>query len=103
MESKEQQQINDILEIVTFMRDNAVNKVEFDELKKTVHHIQAVMVTKEYLDDKLADLKGDLTLLIRKEDTKLKTLVTVLETHNVLNPEDKRHFFSLEPFPEIVM
>ncbi len=37
------------------------------------------MVTKDYLDEKLADLRGDLTILIRKEDTKLKTLVEVLQ------------------------
>lgn len=37
------------------------------------------MVTKDYLDDKLADLKGDLVVLMRKEDAKLQALVDVLQ------------------------
>lgn len=29
------------------------------------------MVTKDYLDDKLADLRGDLVVLTKKEDAKV--------------------------------
>jgi hypothetical protein len=32
--------------------------------------IEATMVTKDYLDNKLADLRGDLGVLTRKEDKK---------------------------------
>ena len=46
---------------------------------KRLNTIESTMVTKDYLDEKLADLRGDLTILIRKEDTKLKTLVEVLQ------------------------
>ncbi len=61
------------------------------------------MVTKSYLDDKLADLKGDLTVLMRKEDTKLKALVEILAEKKVLNEEDKKRIFTMEPFPQLMI
>ena len=107
---EQQEQIQDILDIVIFIKDNAVTKDEFKELKdevcglkndvnglkqdvsglkndvsglkndvnglkQDVRHIQNVMVTKDYLDDKLADLHSDLVILMRKEDAKLKSLI----------------------------
>lgn len=42
---------------------NAVDK-RFDKIEST-------MVTKDYLDDKLADLRGDLVVMMQKEDTKV--------------------------------
>lgn len=50
----------------------------FDAMDKRLTRVESLMVTKDYLDDKLADLKGDLVVLTRKEDTKLKTLVNIL-------------------------
>ena len=64
-----------------------------DELKTT-------MVTKHYLDDKLFDLKGDLTMLISKEDYKVGELVTVLQEKKVLDDADVRRIRSMEPFPQ---
>jgi hypothetical protein len=61
------------------------------------------MVTKDYLDEKLADLQGDLTVLMRKEDTKLKTLVEILIEKQVLSNEDKKRLFVMEPFPEMMI
>lgn len=34
------------------------------------------LVTKDYLDEKLSDLAGDLTVLMRKEDRKLGALIS---------------------------
>lgn len=39
--------------------------------------VEATMVTKDYLDDKLSDLRGDLVVLMRKEDMKVKKLVDI--------------------------
>ncbi len=91
--------LDDILEIVTFIKDNSVTKVEFEELEQDVNHIKNVMVTKDYLDNKLVDLRGDLTVLMRKEDTKLKTLIEILLERNVLNKTDAERVLNLEPFP----
>lgn len=72
----------------------------FDGLESRVTKIEANMVTKDYLDDKLADLKGDLIVLIRKEDTKLAALVEVLKERKVIDDDDIRKILSMEPFPK---
>jgi hypothetical protein len=46
-----------------------------DGVESRIDKIEATMVTKDYLDDKLADLRGDLVVLMRKEDTKVKALI----------------------------
>ena len=60
------------------------------------------MVTKAYLDDKLADLRGDLVVLMRKEDTKLKTLVEILHERGVIGKAETERIFGMEPFPQLV-
>ena len=75
----------------------------FDKIENEITGIKSTMVTKAYLDDKLADLKGDLTVLMRKEDTKLKALVDILAEKKVLNDEDKKRIFTMEPFPQLMI
>lgn len=103
------QAIQDILETVTFIKDNAVMRDEFlelkndvSELKKDMVSVKATMVTKDYLDDKLADLKGDLTVLMRKEDRKVATLVGMLQKKNVRSLEEAKQILTMEPFPQIL-
>jgi hypothetical protein len=52
------------------------------------------MVTKDYLDDKLADLRGDLVVLIRRPNNKVDTLVDVLHEKHVINESDVRRVAS---------
>ena len=112
--------LDDVYEVVTFikdnvpMRDEVVTKGEFSELKgdfsglksevgelkSEVSGIKATMVTKDYLDDKLADLRGDLVVLTRKEDNKLKTLVGVLHGKRVISDSDVKKIYSMEPFAQ---
>jgi len=106
---------NDILEIVTFIKDNAVNKADFARLEGKVEKIEstvekldarltrveALMVTKDYLDDKLADLRGDLVVLTRKEDTKVKCLVEILQKKKLLTTHEAKQIFTMEPFAQI--
>jgi predicted nucleic acid-binding Zn-ribbon protein len=138
----EDKMLNDILEVVNYIKDNSVTKDEFFEFKKEIKEevgglkeevgglkeevgglkeevgslkeqvtgidirltrVEALMVTKDYLDDKLADLKGDLTVLMRKEDTKLKTLVDILMEKQILSTDDKKRLFTMEPFPELML
>lgn len=75
--------------------DSRFNKVEGD-----ITQIKSTMVTKDYLDEKMGDLRGDMTVLIRKEDNKVKALVEVLVEKNVLNQNDQKRIFSLEPFAQ---
>ncbi len=100
--------IDEIFDIVTFIKDNAVARDEFyglegkfDGLKQEVLKIQATMVTKDYLDEKLADLRGDLVVLTRKEDTKLKALINLLKRNNVISEGDAQQLLTLEPFAEL--
>ncbi|MFH1099184.1 MAG: hypothetical protein V1723_04705 [Candidatus Uhrbacteria bacterium] len=80
--------------------DERVGKLDerVDKLEKNVTTIRATMVTKDYLDDKLADLRGDLVVLMRKEDTKLKKLIEKLHARNVLNDADVQEIVRMEPF-----
>lgn len=68
-------------------------------LKSDNKSIKSTMVTKDYLDEKLADLQGNLVVLTRKEDTKFNTLVTVLTGKKVLTKSEQRRIVSMEPFP----
>ena len=65
--------------------------------------IEALMVTKDYLDDKLADFKGDLIVLMRKEDAKLGVLVAILKKRNVINEADEQEILAMQPFPRLTM
>jgi predicted nuclease with TOPRIM domain len=75
----------------------------FDKIEKELVAVKSYMVTKDYLDIKLADLRGDLVLLTRKEDTKLKTLVDVLCDKKVINEKDRKKIFKMEPFAELMV
>lgn len=72
----------------------------FEKNESIIVDIQSKMVTKEYLDDKLADLRGDLVVLMRKEDTKLKELVQILFKRQVITEEEKNQVMHMEPFPQ---
>mgnify|MGYP001590875897 CR=1 FL=1 len=89
--------ISDVLEAVNTLSTHMDQK--FAGIDQKFAKIEATMVTKDYLDEKLGDLRGDLTVLMRKEDHKLHELIGILETKQVLTPAEVKHLFSLEPFP----
>ncbi|MDO8626619.1 MAG: hypothetical protein Q7K39_04205 [Candidatus Magasanikbacteria bacterium] len=97
--------LDDILETVRFIKDNAVTKQEFSEkiekLDNRLTKVESQMVTKEYLDKKLGNLKGDLVVLTRKEDNKLNKLVEILGNKKVLIKSETSKITSLEPFPQL--
>ena len=76
-------------------------KSEIGGLKLEIGWIKSNMVTKDFLDDKIAELKGDLIALIRKEDTKLKTLVEILSKRKVIVPDEVKKILSMEPFAQL--
>lgn len=99
----QEQTMEDILNIVNFIKDNASTKDDLDRLatKDDIQRIESTMVTKDYLDEKLADLRGDLNVLMRKEDNKLKTLIEILFKKGTTNNEEKTQILSLEPFAQL--
>lgn len=76
-------------------------EIRFDKLEVKTTKIEATMVTKEYLDEKLADLRGDLVVLMRKEDTKLKTLIGILRQKQIISENDEKQILTMEPFAQI--
>lgn len=73
---------------------------KFKGIDQQFTEIRATMVTKDYLDNKLADLRGDLVLLARKGNTKLSTLVERLVEENRLDPKVAHQILIMEPFPQ---
>ncbi|MFH1098897.1 MAG: hypothetical protein V1723_03185 [Candidatus Uhrbacteria bacterium] len=59
-----------------------------DALEEKTTRIEATMVTKTYLDDKLADLKGDLIVKMRKLDGHLAFIEDLLKSRAVLSDAD---------------
>ncbi len=96
-------------EIMEFLRDNMVTKEDAHDFatKKDLENFATkkdLNIQKheilDALDDKLANLKGDLTVLMRKEDRKLLALIKRLKDKNVLSDQDVEELLSMEPFPQ---
>jgi hypothetical protein len=60
----------------------------FTVVHSDIRKIRTSMVTKDYLDDKLADLRGDLIILTRRPNNKVDTLVDVLHEKRVISDAD---------------
>jgi len=73
----------------------------FQGIEKDMVVIKATMVTRDYLDDKLADLKGDLVVLMRKEDAKLTALIEMLSKKNIISADEVKTILSMQPFPQL--
>jgi len=72
-----------------------------DKLEGKVDKIEATMVTKDYLDEKMADLRGDLVVLMRKEDTKVVKLIEILKRRKVITEIEEKEILSMEPFAKL--
>lgn len=73
---------------------------QFDGLRQELDQIRAEMVTKSYLDDKLADLEGSLHGKLRKEDTKVNRLIQILKDKAVLTEEEEKQLAEFQIFPK---
>ncbi|MFH1253729.1 MAG: hypothetical protein V1664_05395 [Candidatus Uhrbacteria bacterium] len=63
--------------------------------------VNTQMVTKDYLDQKISELRGDILTTIRKEDNKLGTLTNKLAQRKILPTSDIQEILSMEPFPKV--
>ena len=75
-------------------------KQDITGIKGRLNNVESQMVTKDYLDDKLHDLRGDLTVVIRKEDRKVVALIDELRQTKVLSEPAAQRILALEPFPQ---
>lgn len=97
--------LQDVLEVINkFASDTEVRfiKIENDvnTVKSDMNGVKSSMVTKDYLDMKIAELRSDLTLLSRKSNTKLTVLIESLVEQQALRPEIAQKILALEPFPQ---
>lgn len=111
-------------EIMDFLREHMVIKSEFkDELSKMVTKDElkdelGKMATKDDLrqslnkqkldildamDDKLANLKGDMVVLMRKEDKKVVSLIELLKNKKIITTNEANGLLELEPFPQLIL
>ena len=65
-------------------------KKDLKGLENKIDGLESRMVSKSYLDDKLADLQADLAI-----DKKIKTLTNILHHRQVINSKDVKVVFSV--------
>ncbi len=75
-------------------------KQEIGGIKQDITQIKATMVTKAYLDDKLADMRGDLTINDRKQDKKVDFLTRTLESKKIITAKEADAVVAMSPFPQ---
>jgi archaellum component FlaC len=76
-------------------------KQEMGSMKQEMGSMKAQMVTKDYLDEKISDLRGDLVVLVRKGDHKVVALVGNLENKGILTKEEAQKILAMEPYPQL--
>jgi len=52
------------------------------------------------MDDKLADLKGDLVILMRKEDQKVNSLIHLLVNRKLISEQEADTLIEIRPFSQ---
>lgn len=96
-------------EIMEFLKEHMVMK---EELNEELINLEDRMTRKmgqskldiiDAMDDKLASLKGDLVVLMRKEDSKVLYLIKLLHEKKFLAEEEVKELLKMEPFPRMVL
>jgi len=86
----------------------AIENIVDDRIDKRVPKIideknaKLVYTLKEYIDEKIADLRGDIIVLLRKEDRRLLRLIEILYQKEILNQKDIKVIEELQIFPSPV-
>jgi len=70
-----------------------------DRLEDDVVSIKSQMVTKAYLDEKMADLSGDVIVRLKKEDAKVNRLIEMMGSKKVLNRQEVKELEGFKIFP----
>jgi len=70
-----------------------------DRVEGRLVKVESTMVTKDYLDEKISSLRGDLISVTRKGNDKLGAVVDTLASTRVITPHDHSRIMRMEPFP----
>lgn len=92
-----QETVNTVLETVNTFANHVEG--EFASVKQEIGAIKATMVTKDYLDDKLAVRKADLIIIDRKQEEKINSLASKLADKKVFTRQEAEEIVRISPFP----
>lgn len=84
------------------LKQELASMVTKEDLNQALAATETRLVTKVYLDDKLSDLKGDLVELVRKEDHKVNTVVSLLHNNQSLSVQDIKQIDQVRLFPKTI-
>ncbi len=70
-----------------------------DKVEVRLDKVESQMITKTYLDDKLADLEGGTVARQRKEDQKVNPLIEILQNKKVLEEVEVKQLHEFQIFP----
>lgn len=91
-------------EIMEFLQEHMVTKDDLNnvqnEFKQDLAKLKSELV--DAMDDKNADLKGDLVILMRKEDKKVVSLINLLHSKKLITEEEASEILSMDPFPKML-
>jgi hypothetical protein len=85
------------------LREEMATKEDLVRVEKRLDHVENQMVTKDYLDEKLAENYGNLVVLMRKGDVKLLRLVELLKKKAVISEDEVKELLAMEPFPKLAL
>jgi hypothetical protein len=76
------------------VREDMATKADLGKMKHEIF---------DHQDEKMADLRGDLVVLMRKEDRKMSRLCEMLKEKDILADEEIQEILGMEPFPKLTL
>jgi archaellum component FlaC len=76
--------------------DNVENRL--DRVEDRIDQIEGTMVTKEYLDNALIDVRADFISHIKAKDKKVDTLIDILREKKVITSQESKKILAAESF-----
>ena len=71
---------------------------KMDSIDNRLTRVESQMVTKTYLDDKLADLRADLLGIDKKQEERMYATENILEEKQVFSPDDVAYLHRFDSF-----
>lgn len=98
-----------IADVLSFMQEHVATKEDLKELRTEIQQEMKIGFSKQKaelldaMDEKLADLKGDIITVVRKEDHKLVDLISLLRDKSIISQDEAKILLGKEPFPQLFL